>query len=107
MGSLGMSLEIDGVSNVDPVWLRAEIAHRFGSIAALAQRFGAKENTVQAAITRPQPTGNHIIADALGYQVHQLWPQWYRPGGLRIRNSAPANARQSAGASSRQKGAAA
>jgi Ner family transcriptional regulator len=98
-----MSVHIDGVRNVEPAWLKAEIAMRFGSVAALAAKFSANPNTVQAAIIRPQPSGNHIIADALGYPVHELWPEWFLPGGLRIRRSAKTKGKRRTAISSSQK----
>lgn len=97
-----MSLILDGVNNVHPAWLKAEISERFGSIAALAAKYRVNPNTVQAAIIRPQPTGNHIIASALGYRVHQLWPQWFSPSGMRIRKG---NVKRASAARARQKGA--
>lgn len=102
-----MSLDLDGVSNVHPAALRAVIQIRFGSVKALADRFRAKPNTVQAAISRPQPEGNHIIASALGYEVHQLWPKWFRKGGLRIRKTDTPDLSHRDDGRSRQKSAAA
>ncbi|WP_419799680.1 MAG: helix-turn-helix domain-containing protein [Terasakiella sp.] len=53
-------------------------------MASLARYHGVSDSVVRAALIRPQPTGNKIIADCLGVPLHSLWPEWYNEHGRRI-----------------------
>lgn len=73
--------------NTHPEDVKAAVRKKIGSLAALARQHGVSDSVVRAALIRPQPTGNRIIADCLGRSLHQIWPQWYRADGSRIPSS--------------------
>ncbi|WP_417783338.1 helix-turn-helix domain-containing protein [Terasakiella pusilla] len=72
------------VQNMHPEDVKAAVRKKFGSLAALARQNGVSDSVVRAALIRPQPTGNRIIAKCLELSVHQLWPEWYGSDGQRI-----------------------
>ncbi len=53
-------------------------------MAALARQNGVSDSVVRAALIRPQPTGNTIIAKCLGVPLHNIWPEWYAEDGKRL-----------------------
>lgn len=64
-----------------PEDIKAAVRKDYGSLANLARLSGVSESVVQTAVSRPQPTGNRIIATALGLSVHEIWPQWFDVAG--------------------------
>lgn len=70
--------------NMHPEDVKAAVRKKFGSLAALARQNGVSDSVVRAALIRPQPTGNRIIAKCLELSVHELWPEWYDADGQRI-----------------------
>lgn len=80
--------------NMHPQDVMAAIRKRAGSMAELAEKKGASRSVVQAAIHRPQPTGNRIIAECLGKSVHELWPEWFDEDGNRRLSSPKPNRRR-------------
>jgi len=70
--------------NVHPEDIKAEVRKKFGSLAQLARQNGVSDSVVRAALIRPQPTGNRLIADCIGVSIHSLWPDWYDNDGKRI-----------------------
>lgn len=83
-------------TNTHPQDVMAAIRKRVGSMADLARAHGVSDSVVQAAIHRPQPSGNRIIAEALGTTVHALWPEWFDADGNRRLSSPKPSARRSA-----------
>ena len=73
--------------NTHPEDVKAAVRKKIGSLAALARAHGVSDSVVRAALIRPQPTGNRIIADCLGLSLHELWPRWYNANGERISSS--------------------
>jgi lambda repressor-like predicted transcriptional regulator len=96
----------DGKNNADPYAIQAAIKRLFGSAARLATLKGVKPSTIQAAVYRKQPTGNRIIAGALGVPVHRIWPQWFDKDGNTITQVQTEGSRND-GCAMHQKGAAA
>jgi len=87
-----------------PEDIKAAIRRSGLSLGGLAARVDLAPSTIQAALRRPQPSGNRAIADHLGVELHVLWPQFYdcsgrlRPTAYKsIRVAAPAH-RQRVGA---------
>ncbi|WP_188665651.1 MULTISPECIES: helix-turn-helix domain-containing protein [Terasakiella] len=70
--------------NAHPEDVKAAVRKKVGSMASLARCHGVSDSVVRAALIRPQPTGNKIIADCLGVPLHSLWPEWYSEDGRRI-----------------------
>jgi Ner family transcriptional regulator len=70
--------------NAHPEDVKAEVRKKVGSLAALAREHGVSDSVVRAALIRPQPTGNKIIADCLGIPIHKIWPEWYTDDGKRL-----------------------
>ncbi|NVJ92696.1 MAG: helix-turn-helix domain-containing protein [Methylocystaceae bacterium] len=71
-------------TNAHPEDVKAAVRKKFGSLAELARQYGASDSVVRAALIRPQPTGNKLIADCLGCSLHHLWPEWYNEDDQRI-----------------------
>lgn len=70
--------------NAHPEDIKAEVRKKIGSLAELSRQNNVSDSVVRAALIRPQPTGNRLIADCLGVSVHSLWPEWYANDGKRI-----------------------
>ncbi len=70
--------------NAHPEDVKAEVRKKVGSLAALARAHGVSDSVVRAALIRPQPTGNKIIAECLNVPVNKLWPEWYTSDGKRL-----------------------
>jgi Ner family transcriptional regulator len=71
-------------TNAHPEDVKAEVRKKIGSLAELARQHGVSDSVVRAALIRPQPTGNKLIADCLNCSLHQLWPEWYNADDQRI-----------------------
>lgn len=72
-----------GNRNKHPEDIKAAIRKRVGTMAELARQHGVHSSTVICAISRPQPTGNRIIAELLGLSLFELWPEWFDADGNR------------------------
>lgn len=70
--------------NAHPEDVKAAVRKKVGSLAALARLHNISDSVVRAALIRPQPTGNKVIAQCLEVSVHELWPQWYNEDGTRL-----------------------
>lgn len=81
-----LKASISAGHNVPSEVLKAAIQLQYGSVSKFAAAKKVSHNLVYAALLRPQPTGNHLIAESLGVTVHQLWPTWFGPTGLRLRS---------------------
>lgn len=81
-----LEASISAGDNVPAEVLRAVIQLQFGSVTALARAENVSHNLLYAALSRPQATGNHLIAERLGVTVHQLWPLWFTRTGRRRRS---------------------
>jgi len=89
-----------------PEDIKAAVRKAFGSLAELARQHDVSESVVQTAVSRLQPTGNRIIAAALGYKVHEIWPHLFDEAG-NVRRSRPKNASRRSDLTHRQKAVAA
>ena len=58
-------------------FIRAEIAARYGSIAALARKLDVDQNILRTAMFKPYPKAERLIAKALGKTPQQIWPERY------------------------------
>lgn len=83
-----MPYSISRTRNVHPEDIKAEIRKKVGSLAQLARQNDVSDSVVRAALIRPQPTGNRVIADCIQVPIHSLWPEWYDADGKRIRQKA-------------------
>lgn len=70
-----------------PEDIKAKVRKKVGSLAKLARQNDVSTSVIRAALIRPQPTGNRIIASCLGQELHDLWPEWYDAAGFRISKS--------------------
>jgi Ner family transcriptional regulator len=52
----------------------AQVRRRGLTLSKLSRRAGWQPNTLNAALERPWPKGEKIIADALGLTVEDIWP---------------------------------
>lgn len=49
---------------------------------AIANGFG--QSTLRAALHKPHPRAQRLIAETIGKPVHEIWPQWFDADGARI-----------------------
>jgi len=70
--------------NAHPEDVKAEVRKKVGSLAELARQHKVSDSVVRAALIRPQPTGNRIIAECLDIPLNQIWPEWYSSDGKRL-----------------------
>ena len=67
------------------IWHRAEIIAavkvRGTSLAALGRDNGLSSGTLGAALTYPRLPSNTIIAEFLGFKLHEIWPRWFDERG--------------------------
>lgn len=71
-------------TNRHPEDVKADVRKTGLSLAELATHNGLAVSTLQAAIHRPQPSGNRAIARHLGKSLHEIWPEWFDGDGNRI-----------------------
>lgn len=49
---------------------------------SLENGFGA--STLRAALHKPHPRAQRLIAETIGRPVHEIWPQWFDRDGRRV-----------------------
>ena len=54
---------------------------------ALCNGFGA--STLRAALHKPHPRAQKLIADTIGIPVHKIWPKWFDASGARLTRRIP------------------
>jgi Ner family transcriptional regulator len=54
---------------------------------ALSHGFGA--STLRAALYKPHPRAQRLIAETIDKPLHELWPQWFDTNGRRIAARSP------------------
>ena len=54
---------------------------------ALGHGFGA--STLRAALYKPHPRAQQLIAETIGAPLHEIWPQWFDADGRRIGARSP------------------
>ncbi len=65
--------------------VKAKVHKKRTSLSALGRKNDLPEVTVRAAIRRPIPSANIIIADFLEMSLNDIWPEWYNEEGIRIK----------------------
>jgi len=73
--------------NMHPEDVKAAVRKTGISLSSLGPRNGLAASTIRAAIVRPVPRGNRVIAKYLGRPVHEIWPEWFDEAGNRVTNS--------------------
>jgi Ner family transcriptional regulator len=72
----------------DPAKRRAWVIYQLGlqgrSLASLARDLGLVRSSPQAALARPYPRMERLLAEAVGVPVHELFPDRYSPSGERL-----------------------
>ncbi|MEX0732613.1 MAG: helix-turn-helix domain-containing protein [Aquisalimonadaceae bacterium] len=58
-------------------WIKYQLAIRGYTLAALAREHGVTRQQPQAALTRPYPKWERIIARVLDLSPTQIWPERY------------------------------
>lgn len=78
-----------------PEQLKAAIRMRGRTLAELSREHGYGSDAVRKALTRPWPAVEKIIADFLGTEPWELWPERYdaRHEPLRVRKPATSSKR--------------
>ena len=62
--------------------VKAELRKRYGTLKAFAQSYGMDESITRAALHRPYPKAEALIARALGTTPQAIWPERYTPAVL-------------------------
>lgn len=55
------------------------------NLRQLALKNGFAASTLRAALHKPHPRAQRLIATTIGKSVHEIWPQWFDATGERIR----------------------
>ena len=55
----------------------AAIKKKGTTMAAVSRRAGLSSSTLSNAMTRKWPTGERLIADAIGVKAETIWPSRY------------------------------
>lgn len=76
---------------IHPEDIKAAVRKTGVTLTALSLAHGLSECTCRASLTRPLPAGNRAIADHLGRNLSDLWPQWYDAEGNRLRSNSKAD----------------
>lgn len=53
------------------------------NLRQLSLQSGFAASTFRAALHKPHPRANRIIARVIGREVHEIWPQWFTATGAR------------------------
>ncbi|WP_316978007.1 helix-turn-helix domain-containing protein [Shumkonia mesophila] len=72
------------VQNTHAEDVKAMVRKTGVTLAELARRHDLSDSTTRAALYRPQPSGNRVIANYLGKSLNELWPLWFDERGDRI-----------------------
>lgn len=84
--------------------IKAELEKSVGkSLAQIDNEHGLPLGTCSAALRRPHPRGEAVIADLLGVAAAQLWPPRYHDDGTRKRPQPMENYRRALAPRHRQK----
>lgn len=57
--------------------IKSAVRKRYGSMDALARKHGVHKSILRAALLRPYPKAEAIIAKALDTTAPELWPERY------------------------------
>jgi lambda repressor-like predicted transcriptional regulator len=72
-------------TNIHPEDLKALVRKTGLSVSDVARGAGLHPSTALHALRRPQPTGNQALANHLGMRLSDLWPEWFKEDGSRIK----------------------
>lgn len=64
------------------------------NLSRLGLDHGFGESTLRAALHKPHPRAQALIANTIGKSLHEIWPQWFTPSGARIAGCRPGSARR-------------
>lgn len=70
--------------NMHPEDIKAAVRKTGITLTELAIINGLSESLARAALRRPQPSGNRVIAAYLGRPLNSLWPEWFDADGNRL-----------------------
>lgn len=70
--------------NMHPEDVKAAVRKTGITLTELALNNGLSESLARAALRRPQPSGNRVIAAYLGRKLNELWPEWFDVNGHRL-----------------------
>lgn len=70
--------------NVNPEDLKARIRKEFGTLKAMAEKYGLEPVTLRVALIKPCPKGQAVIANHYNEPKNHFWPEWYDHEDSRI-----------------------
>lgn len=62
----------------------AAIKKRGTNLRKLALSHGFGASTLRAALYKPHPRAQRLIAETIGAPLHEIWPDWFDADGRRI-----------------------
>lgn len=80
--------------------IKGALEKRGLTLSALDEVNGLSAGTCSFALREPHAIGEQVIAQALGVSPAELWPNRYRPDGVRLRPQPAGNYRTRRGARS-------
>lgn len=73
----------------------AEVKKAGTSLRQLGLAHGFAASTLRAALHKPHPRAQRLIAQTIGRDVHEIWPLWFDASGARVDLKKLARSRQS------------
>ena len=67
-----------------PADIVAAVKKKGTNLSQLSLANGFGESTLRAALKKPHPRAQRLIAETIGVPMHQIWPQWFDASGQRI-----------------------
>ena len=68
-------------------WIKFQLRLKGYSLRRLGKEYGVSSNAVDAVSSQHLPKWERIIADKIGLQPQEIWPERYGKDGLPIRHS--------------------
>ena len=84
--------------NMHPEDIKAAVRKTGVTLSSLGSRSDVSSSGIRAAVWRPVPSANRVIAAYLGKSLNDIWPEWFAPDGTRLylkKNNICDNARRS------------
>lgn len=63
-------------------WIKYQLELSGYSLSSLARELGVSRHAPKLALDRPYPRMERAIADKIGMEPHQIWPERYNSAGL-------------------------
>jgi len=78
-------------TNMHPEDIKAAVHKQGSSLSDIGRKNGFKAVTTRAAIRRPIPRANKVIANFLNMSCHDIWPEWFSENDVRLKGAPDAH----------------